>query len=171
MLLLDVNNFVALPILAEIDNNDDGHGTMEAVNIGTHNDRSSGVGDGPWILADLEDGMWAASGKPGHAKPIRHKFVTAMLKGGSTSQAHVDGHYTIKGGDSQTGGLTVFYDGARPEGYSPMKKQGAIIMGIGGDNSDRGVGTFFEGVMASGFTTDATDDAIQANIVGAGYGK
>ena len=66
---------------AETDNNDDGRGTMEAVNIGTHNDRGSGVGDGPWILADLEDGMWAASGKSsGHAKAIQHDFVTAMLK-------------------------------------------------------------------------------------------
>ena len=26
-----------------------------------------------------------------------------------------------------------------------MKKQGAIVLGIGGDNSDFGVGTFYEG--------------------------
>lgn len=120
---------------AELDNNDDGQGTMEAVNIGTHNDRHSGVGEGPWILADLEAGMWAASGNPGHAKPIQHSFVTAMLKGGSASPGrHANGHYAIKGGNSEAGGLTVYYDGARPPGYSPMKKQGAIIMGIGGDN-------------------------------------
>ena len=93
--------------------------------------------------------MWAASGKPGHAQSIQHAFVTAILKGGSASPSHADGHFAIKGGDSQAGGLTVYYEGARPAGYSPMKKQGAIIMGIGGDNSDRGVGTFFEGVMCS----------------------
>ena len=115
---------------AEINNDDDGRGTMEAVNIGTHNDRNSGVGSGPWILADLEDGMWSASGNPGHAKPIKHTFVTAMLKGGSVSPDHPGGHYAMKGGDSQAGGLTVYYDGARPKGYSPMKKQGAIIMGV-----------------------------------------
>ena len=144
---------------------------MEAVNIGSHNDRQSGVGKGPWILADLEQGMWAASGQPGQAQSIRHAFVTAMLKGGSASPSHKDGHFAIKGGDSQKGNLTVYYDGARPKGYSPMKKQGALILGIGGDNSDSGIGTFFEGVVASGYTSDATDDAIQADIVRAAYGK
>ena len=49
--------------------------------------------------------------------------------------------------------------------------QGAIILGIGGDNSDGAVGTFYEGAMLRGYTTDATDDAMQANIVAAGYGK
>ena len=49
--------------------------------------------------------------------------------------------------------------------------QGAIILGIGGDNSDGAVGTFYEGAMLKGYTTDATDDAMQANIVAAGYGK
>lgn len=156
---------------AETNNDDDGRGTMEAVSLSTHNDRESGVGEGPWILADLEDGMWAASGQPGHAHSIRHAYVTAMLKGGSASAEHADGHFTIKGGDSQAGELTVYYDGARPKGYSPMKKQGAIILGIGGDNSDRGVGTFYEGVMARGLTSDATDAAIQSDVVAAGYGR
>jgi hypothetical protein len=52
-----------------------------------------------------------------------------------------------------------------------MKKQGAIILGIGGDNSDSGIGTFYEGVITSGYSTDAQDDAVQENIVAAGYGK
>jgi hypothetical protein len=51
-----------------------------------------------------------------------------------------------------------------------MKKQGAIILGIGGDNSNSGTGTFFEGCITTGYATDTTDDAIQANIVAAGYG-
>jgi hypothetical protein len=62
------------------------------------------------------------------------------------------------------------YEGARPSGYNPMKKQGAIILGIGGDNSNSAVGTFFEGCLTSGYASDATDDAVQANIVAAGYG-
>ena len=49
--------------------------------------------------------------------------------------------------------------------------QGAIILGIGGDNSAGAVGTFYEGAMLKGYTTDATDDAMQANIVAAGYGS
>ena len=52
-----------------------------------------------------------------------------------------------------------------------MKKQGSIILGIGGDNSDNGIGTFYEGVMVRGFTSDATDDAVQKDIIAAGYGK
>ena len=46
-----------------------------------------------------------------------------------------------------------------------------IILGIGGDNSDKGVGTFFEGAITKGYATEATDDAVHANIVAAGYGR
>jgi hypothetical protein len=62
------------------------------------------------------------------------------------------------------------YDGARPNGYTTMKKQGAIILGMGGDNTDGAQGNFFEGCMTSGASSTATDDAVQANIVAAGYG-
>jgi hypothetical protein len=50
-----------------------------------------------------------------------------------------------------------------------MKKEGAIILGIGGDNSVGAQGTFYEGVMTSGFPSDATENAVQANIVAAKY--
>ena len=50
-----------------------------------------------------------------------------------------------------------------------MKKQGAIILGIGGDNSDSSAGTFYEGVMTSGYPSAATEASVQANIVSAGY--
>ena len=50
-----------------------------------------------------------------------------------------------------------------------MKKQGAIILGIGGDNSDAAIGTFFEGVITAGYTSDQADDDVQANIVSVGY--
>jgi hypothetical protein len=67
--------------------------------------------------------------------------------------------------------MKVYWDGNRAWRYAPMKKQGAIILGIGGDNSNSGVGTFYEGVMTKGYTSDEADDAVQANIVAAGYGK
>jgi hypothetical protein len=73
-------------------------------------------------------------------------------------------------GDATTGKLQTMYEGVRPNGYHPMKKQGAIILGIGGDNSDWAVGTFYEGVMTQGYSSNATDAAVQANIVAAGYG-
>ena len=50
-----------------------------------------------------------------------------------------------------------------------MKKQGAIILGIGGDNSNGADGTFYEGVMTSGDALGRHRAAVQANIVAAGY--
>ena len=61
--------------------------------------------------------------------------------------------------------------GARPPGYSPQKKEGAIIPGTGGDGSNSGTGLWFEGAMTMGVPPDSTDDAVQANIVAAGYGQ
>ena len=52
-----------------------------------------------------------------------------------------------------------------------MKKQGAIILGIGGDNSNGAIGTFYEGVMVQGYSSNSTDPLVQANIVAVGYGK
>ena len=91
-----------------------------------------------------------------------------MIKGDSGPPP---GHWAIKGGDAQSGTLRVYWDGERAPKYAPMKKQGAIILGIGGDNSDGAVGTFYEGVMTRGYSSDVADDAVQANIVAAGYGK
>jgi hypothetical protein len=54
-----------------------------------------------------------------------------------------------------------------------MHKQGAIILGSGGDccqtNHNASAGTFYEGVMTSGYPSDATENAVQANITAAGY--
>ena len=50
-----------------------------------------------------------------------------------------------------------------------MSLEGAIVMGTGGDNSNASIGTFFEGVITAGRPTDAADQAVQANIVAAGY--
>ena len=77
----------------------------------------------------------------------------------------------IKGGDAAVGdGLKTMYEGARPAGYRPMKKQGAIILGIGGDNSDAAIGSFFEGVIARGYSQTAADAGVQAGIA-AVYGS
>jgi hypothetical protein len=153
---------------AETNNRDDGNGTMEAVYFGLGAGQGSGTGSGPWVQVDLENGVYA--GGPGAIKgvatnmPLTSTYVTAMVIGRS-------GTFALKGGDAQTGTLTTMYDGARPNAsYNPMKKQGAIILGIGGDNSDSAGGEFYEGVMTSGNAPAATDDAVQANIVAAGYG-
>ena len=64
-------------------------------------------------------------------KPLRHDFVSLMLKG------RHDG-FVLKGGDAAHGALQTMYDGPRPTAghYTPMKKEGAIILGTGGDQSN-----------------------------------
>ena len=151
---------------AETSNNDDGNGTMEAVYFGNSTVWGKGSGSGPWVMADLENGLFAGTnGVNDNNTPLAHDYVTAAIKGKAKS-------FAIKGGNAQSGSLKTMYDGARPKsGYDPMKKQGAIILGIGGDNSNDAIGSFFEGCMTSGYPSDATDDAVQANIVAAGYGQ
>jgi hypothetical protein len=62
------------------------------------------------------------------------------------------------------------FNGARPSSqYNPMRKEGAIILGISGDNANFGQGRFFEGVMTAHYSSNKADDAVQANIVRA-YG-
>ncbi len=152
---------------AETDSHDDGNGTMEAIYFGNIKVWGFGSGNGPWIMADMENGLYSGlnAGLNAGDPTINYRYTTAMIKGGANLWA-------IKGGNAQSGSLSTFYSGARPNvsGYNPMKKQGAIILGIGGDNSKGAAGTFYEGVMTSGYPSDATDNAVQANIVAAGYG-
>ena len=44
---------------AETNNNDDGAGTMEAVYFGNSTGWGKGSGSGPWVMADLENGLFA----------------------------------------------------------------------------------------------------------------
>ncbi|KAH7026654.1 alpha-L-arabinofuranosidase B [Microdochium trichocladiopsis] len=150
---------------AETSSDDTGAGHMEAIYFGNIRVWGSGSGTGPWIMADLENGLFSGyNPKQNAADPtINYRYVTAMLKGGANKWA-------IKGGNAAGGAVSQFYSGQRPAGYNPMKKEGAIILGIGGDNSHGAQGTFYEGVMTSGYPSDATESAVQANIVAAKYG-
>lgn len=153
---------------AGTNNMDDGNGTMEAVYFGNSTQWGRGTDNGPWVMADLENGLFPGQSfdPPPTNTSLGHDYVTAMVNGRSGN------YFSIKGGDAQSGDLKTMYAGPRPDnGYNPMKKQGAIILGIGGDNSNTGEGTFFEGCVTSGYPSDATDDAVQANIVAAGYGR
>jgi hypothetical protein len=151
---------------AETNNTDDGAGTMEAVYFGNWTSQGKGAGAGPWVMADMENGVFAQASFAANAMdtPQTSAYVTAMVIGRS-------GSFALKGGNAQTGALTTFYDGVRPNGYNPMKKQCAIILGIGGDNTSTAQGNFYEGILTSGAASDATASAVQANIVAAGYGN
>jgi hypothetical protein len=151
---------------AETNSKDNGNGHMEAIYLGKLCWFTPCNGSGPWVMADLENGLFAgANGSNNKNTSVAYDYVTAMLKGDSS-------HYALKGGDGTSGALKTMYSGGLPttSGYNPMHKEGAIILGIGGDNSKVATGTFFEGAMTSGYPSDATEDAVQANIVAAGYG-
>jgi non-reducing end alpha-L-arabinofuranosidase len=155
---------------AETNNLDNGNGHMDAIYFGTLCWFSPCNGSGPWIMADLENGLFQSntggsqnSSNTGNRNP----FATTVLKNNGTN------FFALKDGNAQSGGLSTRYSGAlptSPSGYSPMRKEGAIILGIGGDNSNTAIGSFFEGAMTSGLPTDAAENSVQANITSVGYG-
>jgi hypothetical protein len=148
-----------------------GTGTMETTYFGTATAWGSGNGPGPWIMADMEAGLFSGyNAKQNVNDPTVNswRFVTAVVDGGGGNR------WDLRGGNAQKGGLTTFYSGIRPgsqtnNAYFPMHKQGAILLGTGGDNGNGSSGTFYEGVMTTGYPTEATTDAVQANIVAARY--
>jgi hypothetical protein len=145
--------------------------TMDAVNFSNCTIWGTGAGTGPWVMADLEGGLYSKGGGGQNTNDLSLTFtyVTAMEKNNGT------GTFAIKGADATTGKLSTFYSGAVPSGYSPNKKQGSIVLGSGGDccysNNTLSQGTFYEGAIVAGYPSDSTDEAIQTNIVNAGYGK
>ena len=171
---------------AELDGVDDGNATMEAIYWGSDTQfGQSGGGNGPWVAADLENGMYegyenGSAKVPSNTSVTGFPYVTAVLKGLSASNCPTgltsSGCFELKAGNATSGKLAIKFNadtmgyGSRPLGYSPQKKQGAVILGTGGDGSNGGTGIWFEGAITVGAPPDATDDAVQANIVAAGYG-
>jgi non-reducing end alpha-L-arabinofuranosidase len=151
---------------AETSGHDTGNGHMDAINFGTESWFSPSSGSGPWVQADLENGLFAGGNGSWSANTGRNSaFVTAVLENNGKTT------YAIKDGNAQSGSLTTRYNGALPNlgGYTPMHLEGAIVLGTGGDNSNGSVGSFFEGVMTAGYPTDAVENSVQANIVSVGY--
>jgi len=150
---------------AETNSLDTGNGHMEAIYYGDSTYWGSGSGKGPWLMADLENGLFSGinAGNNAGDPSISSRFFTAIVKGGPNQWA-------LRGANAASGSLSTYYSGARPKnGYNPMKKEGAIILGIGGDNSISAQGTFYEGVMTSGYPSDATENSVQADIIAVKY--
>jgi hypothetical protein len=151
---------------AETSNTDTGNGHMDAVYFGNLCWFTPCGGSGPWVEADMENGLFSGGngsdpGNKGNSSP----FVTAMLKNNGTTT------YALEDGNADAGGLTTEYAGPLPDigGYTPMHQEGSVLLGTGGDDSNGSDGSFFEGVITAGYPSTATDNAIQANIVAAGY--
>ena len=157
---------------SETDRSADGAGAMDAINFSKLSAWGSGAGSGPWVMADLEYGVFAQNNtnKNQNDPTQTSAYVTAVLKNNGTTE------FALRGSDATSGSLSTYYKGALPGGWSPMKKKGAITLGCSGDcckpsggaNSSSGI--FYEGAIVTGYPSDATEDAVQANIVAAGYG-
>jgi len=156
---------------SEVDRKADGSGAMDALNLSSITAWGTGAGSGPWVMADLEYGVFAQNNtmKNPNSPSQTATYVTAMLKNDGTKE------FALRGSDAAAGKLATYYKGALPGGWSPMKKQGAIVLGSGGDcckpggGANDSAGTFYEGCIVTGYPTDATEDAVQANIVAVQY--
>jgi hypothetical protein len=166
---------------AETTSNNDGNGTMEALYFGAGVIWGTGMGGkpGPWVMADIENGLYAGWENDQDKaistnKPLKFDFVTAVVLGDTQDKNDGKGRFALYGADATSGAAQTMYDGIRPakSGYVPMRKQGSIILGIGGDNSCSGGGRFYEGAIATGpAISKDTVDALQSAIVAAQYGK
>ncbi len=64
---------------AETNNDDNGAGHMEAIYFGTEKTWGFGSGNGPWIMADMENGLFSGVehgpelGRPDHRRPVHHR--------------------------------------------------------------------------------------------------
>ena len=149
---------------------DTGNGHMDAIYFGTLCWFPPCNGAGPWVMADLENGLFQSNdgvSKNASYTGNRAPYVTATLKNNGQN------FFAIKDGNAQSGGLLTRYSGALPTfrpGYTPMHQEGSIVLGTGGDNSNGSIGSFFEGVMTFGVPSDAAENAVQADIVAVRYG-
>src|SRR5690606_26991647 len=115
-----------------------GTGTMSTVYYGTATAWGRGEGEGPWIMSDMEAGVFSGyETKENAANPTidSWRFVTGMVNGGGGNQ------WEIWGANAQEGDLQNFYKGIRPQSkendtYFPMHRKGSIQMGNGGDNGN-----------------------------------
>jgi hypothetical protein len=153
--------------LGETSHTDTGDGTMNAIEWGSACWFGGCSGPGPWVEADIENGMYTSNTgpNPSSTQGVNYSFVSAWEKNNGTT------NFTLEYGNAQSGGLTTEYSGALPNGYDPMHMQPDILLGTGGDNSNGGDGEFFEAAIVNGYPSDATENAVQVELTTAGYGQ
>lgn len=150
-----------------------GRGTMETTYFGTSTNWGSGNDEGPWIMADMEAGLFSGfNAKKNDVPAITDwRFVSAYVNGGGGNR------WDLRGGDATKTEVTTYYEGVRPvspdpnEHYFPMSKKGGLLLANGGDNGNGSAGTFYEGVMTVGYPSFEAVQAVQANIASARYAE
>ena len=144
----------------ETSHDDTGNGHMNAIEWGSACWFGGCTGSGPWVEADLENGMYSTNTGPNNPNNpgVHFPWVSAWEKNNGTS------NFTLKYGNATSGGLTTTYSGGLPNRYSPMHEEADILLGTGGDNSNGAQGEFFEGAITTGYPSDATESAVQAEL-------
>src|SRR6185437_1648239 len=98
---------------------------MEAVYFGKCITWNEGGGAGPWVMGDLENGLWAGNFSPytdNPSVPSTYVYITGMVKG----DARNTNHWVIKEANAASGGLTKPIDGQPARLlYSPIRKESA----------------------------------------------
>lgn len=132
-------------------------GAMEAMYFGSNCWFKPCNGNGPWVFADLEWGLFQAAANGTTHTSLPYKYVSAFQKGDVKT-------FTIRANDATKDVLKLHGTSNRPSAWVTNILTGAIILGIGGDSSPAGKGMFFEGAMTIGRPTDAAEDSVQKNI-------
>ena len=72
---------------AETNNDDDGAGTMEAIYFGNIKVWGYGSGNGPWVMADMENNLFSGvnTGYNSGDQTVSYRYTTAIVKGESNS--------------------------------------------------------------------------------------
>jgi hypothetical protein len=128
---------------------DTGAGHMFSLAYSTGAEGPVGTGPGPWPGVDWENGVFLFGSTP--VQP----YLSILAKYNPSVP-----NWELKSGDATAGGLTLLNSSAPPE---TPDFEGGLSLGEGGDGSPAPV-AFLEGVVVASTTSDAADNAVQANI-------
>ena len=92
---------------------------MEAIYFGNIKVWGYGTGNGPWIMADMENGLFSGSnaGYNANDPTTSYRFTTAMIEGGANQWA-------ILGGNAQSGSLADGLQRGTALGLQPDEEAG-----------------------------------------------
>ena len=95
---------------AETSNTVTGNGHMDAVNLSLRCEFGNCNGSGPWVEADLENGLYQSNTgtQSSNAGTGNLPYVTAILENNGQNW------FALKQGNAQSGGLTTTYAGSEP---------------------------------------------------------
>ncbi len=144
---------------------------MDSVYFGNCTIWGSGEGKGPWVMADMEDGI--VSGKGHQAEPEPRKLALRIRhRHGEEQRDHRVRDQRRGCNDSHPEDLLPRRAARREKPHEKAgRRRARERRGLLLQQQQRERGDLYEGAIVAGYPSDATDNAIHANIVEAGYGE